>query len=523
MLAWKSGGHAALGVSTARRTASRLAGWLGSAAIALVLSGCATLPVPMAAEERDARIDADFTAMFAGQEPVTGPIDLYEAVARGLKYNLEKRLRQMELGLADARLRNAQLGMLPRLAANAGWRSRSNRRASWFRSVLTGRQSLEVSTSEDRELRTADLQMVWNVLDFGLTYLRARQEADRALIAEERRIKVAQNVVLDIRDAFWRAAAAQRMLPRVERVIVRIYRAVERSKGVLRSDIGEPAQELARQRALLAHLRELMAVRQRLALAKTQLAALMNLAPGTRFRLAVGPGRAMRAPRLRAHVVALERAALANRPELREEDYRKRISQTELRAAWVRLLPGIELRYGRTYDSNAFLLHHGWINAGALITKNLMEIATARKTIDQAERGVEVADARRLALSMAVIAQVHIALQRYALARDIYRVAAGLHLVDSRLSEIAEKGASSDAAAEAEALEALSRHIVSELKYYAAYADLQNAYGRILNSVGAHRFPADVERLSVKELAGALRRRLDDWRPPVPALRVAAR
>lgn len=486
------------------------------------LTGCVR-PHPLGGNEIAARIGADLAEIYADQEPLSGPLGLNEAVARGLKYNLDKRLKLMELGLAKASHRYKHVDMLPKLAAQAGWRSRNSYRGSSSRSLITGNQSLEVSTSEDKRVRYADLQVVWNLLDFGLTYLRTKQEANRVLIAEERRIKVTQNLVLDIRDAYWRAVAAQKLIPRVNHLIGEMADAISNSRRVQRSGDGEPADELKLQRALLSHKRDMMEVRRKLAIAKSELAALVNLPPGTKYRVAVAKSHRFHIPHLRGDLESIETAALTNRPELREEDYKYRISATEVHAAYVRLLPGIELRTGKNYDSNSFLFEAQWSNAGALLTKNLMEIATAPIAIDYARKDKRVAVARRRALSMAVIAQVHIALQRYALARDIFKVSSSIYGVDKQLSRIAATGAENTDRSEADALEARSRRLVSALRFYTAYADVQAAYGRVLNSVGAHRYPKDIEDMDVKTLAAEIASSLNDWQAPTPEWKVAVR
>lgn len=486
------------------------------------LAGCVR-PDPLTQDQLAARIGADLAEIYANQEPVNGPIDLNEAVARGLKYNLDKRLKLMELGLAKAGLRYKHLDMLPKLAAQAGWRSRNSYRGSSSRSLITGNQSLEVSTSEDKRLRYGDLQVVWNLLDFGLTYLRLRQEANKVLIAEERRIKVTQNLVLDIRDAYWRAVAAQRLIPQVNGLIAEMARAIRRSRRLQRSGDGEPADELKLQRALLSHKRDMMEVRRKLAIAKSELAALINLPPGTRFSVRLTKGYRFRIPRLQGDIESLETAALSNRPEIREEDYKHRISVTEVRAAYLRILPGFELRSGRNYDSNSFLYDNLWNNAGALLTKNLMELAMAPIAIGYARQDVKTAVARRRALSMAILAQVHIALHRYALARNIFKVSASIYRVDRQLSDIASRGAAGSDRSDAEALEARSRRIVSALRFYTAYADVQAAYGRILNSVGAHRYPQGIEEMDVKSLAKEVATSLNDWHAPIPEWQIAMR
>ncbi len=512
------------GVDRARRSwVARLAVTAGVSALCIGLAGCAAVPTPLGEAMRLGRVQGDARLMFAEQEPIKGQVDLYEAIARGLKYNLDKRLKQMELGLADARLKLDATGMLPKVVVDAGYNARDSFRGSSSRSLLTGAQSLEVSTSEDKQVTNADLSMVWNLLDFGLTYLHSKERADEVLIAEEHRLKVVQNMIQDVRDAYWRAASAERLLPRVNELVASIENAIGHSQTVRRSGAAEPADQLKIERELLSNLKDLSEVRRKLLLAKAELAALINVPPGTRFAVAVPDLNHLAAPRLKAAPGELQRVALLNRPELREEDYKKRISLTEVDAAYLRLLPGIELKVGRNFDSNSFLSSTVWSSAAGFLTKNLVELAIAERSIDVAEADVKVADVRRIALSMAVVAQVQIALQRYALAQDNFKVAGRLLGVDSELSNVAANGSAATSGSEIEALTALSRRTVSEMQYLVAYADLQNAYGRILNSVGANRLPIEIEHQGVATLKVQVRNLIDDWKLDLPSGKLAAR
>ena len=492
------------------------------AALCVGLAGCAAIPMPLGDGARLARIQGDARSMFAGQEALTGPVDLYEAIARGLKYNLDKRLKLMELGFADARLQQDATGMLPKVVVDAGYSARDSFNGSSSRSLLTGAQSLEVSTSQDKQIYTSDLSMVWNVLDFGLTYLHSKENADNVLIAEEHRLKVVQNMVQDIRDAYWRAVSAEHMLPRVNGLVTEIEAAIERSRLARRSGAAEPVDQLRIERELLSNLKDLTEVRRKLLLAKAELAALINVPPGSAFNVAVPDLSHLASPHLSARMADLQHTALLNRPELREEDYKKRISLTEVDAAYVRLLPGIELRTGRNFDSNSFLSTSVWSLAAGFLTKNLIELATAERSINLAEVDVKVADARRTALSMAVIAQVQIAVQRYALAEDDFKVAGRLFGVDQELSSVAAGGAQATSNSQLDSLTALSRKTVSELQYLIAYSDLQNAYGRILNSVGANRLPLEIEHQSVNALKADVRRLIDNWKIDLPTARFAS-
>ena len=94
--------------------------------IALFLAGCSVTPRPLTDAERRAEGRTDLKAMFAGQEPLDHPLSLPEAYRRAVKYNLDRRVKQMEEAVAVDGLSVANLDMLPKLTADAGYLNRSN-------------------------------------------------------------------------------------------------------------------------------------------------------------------------------------------------------------------------------------------------------------------------------------------------------------------------------------------------------------------------------------------------------------
>jgi hypothetical protein len=150
-----------------------------AALCAFGLSACIVSPKPFSAQDTQIRIGADLAAMFANQEPLTKPLTVHDAMARAVAYNLEARLRVMEHALSQRQIDSASMEMLPRMAADAGFVGRDNVSAASSQSLITRRQSLEPSTSQDRNRRVADLNVVWNVLDFGVSWIGAEQQADR--------------------------------------------------------------------------------------------------------------------------------------------------------------------------------------------------------------------------------------------------------------------------------------------------------------------------------------------------------
>lgn len=329
-----------------------------SAALAsalMLLCACAVQPRPIQDADHVARAEVDRSRLRADQAPLTGRLALEDAISRALAYNLDARLTMMEQALQGAQLTAANFAMLPRLAANAGYAARSNELAASAESVFTRRQTLEPSTSTDRQRGFADLTFAWNIIDVGLSYFQARQQADRALIAVERRRRVINNLVKDMRAAYWRVATAERLMPDVERLLVEAERAIAASRRIEAERLEDPVGALEYRRTLLDLSAQLRRLRADLASARVQLASLIGLPPGEPYTLA-SPAAATAPPRLPdTPQERLEIYALVFRPELREEAYQERIDRDGIRREFIRLLPGVSILAGINHDTNSFL------------------------------------------------------------------------------------------------------------------------------------------------------------------------
>ena len=182
------------------------------AAAVLLMSGCSvTGPGQLSSDELVRIANFDQQKMFAAQEPVTAPITMEEAVARALKYNLEHRLAMMERAVAENLADVQSMSLLPKLTASAGYRDRSNDLASSSESLATGQMSLVPSKSSERDGTTADLELSWNILDFGLSYFEAQASENKAYAAEERRRRVVADIARQTRAAWLSAVSAERL------------------------------------------------------------------------------------------------------------------------------------------------------------------------------------------------------------------------------------------------------------------------------------------------------------------------
>ncbi|AOS40042.1 MULTISPECIES: TolC family protein [Pseudomonas] len=481
----------------------------GMSLLALVVSGCAVTSDPIERSVSEQRARTDLQNMYKDQEPLSGPLTLHQAMARAVKYNLEGRLKIMEEALAKRQLDLASFDMLPRMALDAGYVGRNNVNASSSQSVETGTQSLEPSTSQDRDREVADLTMVWNVLDFGVSYISAKQAGDQRLIVQERRRKVINTIVQDVRSAYWRAMAAERLLKQIDSLMARVETARDNSQSMSEQRIGDPVQALGYQRSLIQATRQLEEQRRALSLAKTELATLINLPLGTELTLATQDEYAI--PELKVDLARLEQEALASRPELREQDYQTRITAAETRKAMLRLLPGLEFSAGGHYDSNSFLVEQGWADYGVKVTWNLFNVISAPAAIDVAKAGEEVASARRQAMSIAVLAQLYVANANYREALRQFKTSQQLADIDGQIVGQLRNRHEAAGIGELDLIQGELNTLQADLRRDLAYADLRNAYGQIFASAGLDPLPNEVQSTAVQSIASALANREAAW------------
>ena len=474
---------------------------LQTVAVLLALGGCAVAPQPFTQAEQKTQIDLDRSAMFAAQEPVTHPITLAEAMARAIKYNLDNRLKLMEEALSQRQLDLSRYDLLPRLTLAAGYSGRDSFPAASSQNVFTGEQSLAPSTSSDKSVGNADLTLAWNVLDFGVSYYQAQEQADRTLVLRERRRKVLHSLMQQVRQAYWLALGAQEVETRIAPMVQEVEAALADLDAVRKERLRPPRETLAERRQLLDTLRQLEAIRAELAQAKPHLAALMDLDPGQPFELA---GSGMAVPVLQAGLPAMVDTALLNRPELVEARYTERIGVTETKKAMAKLMPGLQLELGEHYDSNSFLVNSQWTDVGLHLSWNLFNLLSAKQITQTAQAQVEVARMQRMALSMAVLSQVYIAYRDFQGRSRQYELAARLDEVDHQLLDQTRNEARSDAQGKLPQIRAELSALYSDLRVQQDYGGLQNAYGAILATLGVDPLPDEVDAHDIATLAAAV-------------------
>ena len=477
--------------------------------LAALATGCAVQPRQIGMDERQASLAEDHKALFDQQDAVSGAVSLEEAMARALKHNLDFRVKLMEEALAQRQLKLSHLDMLPRLALAAGYTHRSNEAASSSQDVVTGRESLVPSISSERDRKTIDLNLSWNVLDLGVSYYSAQQQSDRVLILQERKRKVAHQLMQQVRQAYWQAVGAQQLAEPIETLLQDAESALTDARKIEQEKLRAPLEALNYQRQLLDIIRQMSQIRASLAQAKPRLASIMNVAPGSSFE--VKTGSELPVPAVTLAQDKMEEMALLNRPELMEARYNQRISAVETRKAIAKILPGLEFSLGTHVDKNRFLVNQQWSDAGVHLTWNLFNILNAGTIRDSAEAQLKVAKEQRLALNMAVMTQVHVALLDYQGRSRQYGLERELNTVEQRIFEQTRNAAQSGSQGKLQAILANANVVLSQLRLYQSYGDLQNAYGQIGATLGLDPLPQQAAGHDLASLTAAFQNAESSW------------
>ncbi len=484
------------------------------AAAVLSLTACASIaPAPLSDADVTQTNTADRDAMRRDVEAIKGPLTLDEAMARALKYNLDRRVRLLEEAMALRQLDVTQFDMLPKLVAQAGYADRSVERATYSSpfSPVYGPTSTDSSFSSAPSHTTLDLGVTWSLLDYGVGQYNARQAADRVLIAAEKRRKAMHLLMQDVRTAYWRAASAQKLRDDVVRTTALAEEALADSRKVETERVRNPMDALRYQRQLLENLRLLEAINHELLSAQVDLANLINAPMGQPITIAEADVPVTSDHVVKLPVQKLEEMALRNNADLREAHYNARIARDETQKVMARMYPNLSFNYSLKYDSDKFLVDRNWQEAGLQLSFNFMNLLTGPAQKKLAEAGVALADQRRMATQMAVLTQVHLARLQLINARSQFQRSEEMYATDQRISELGRLRESVQAGSKLERVSNDTAAILSLLRRYQAMAQVQVAESRLLAQLGIEPRIGSTDELSLKDLTAQVKGQNNPW------------
>lgn len=425
-------------------------------------------------------------------EPIQGPLSLDEAIARGLKYNLDRRAKQLELEIASGQFESALQDMLPKARAQI---ERSNRSEERLTRNSNGTAS---NATSDRNHNVYDLGASWSLLEFGVGYYNAKQARERVQIANERRRKLIHTLIQDVRSAYWRAACAQAMRQDLKNTIAQAEEALEDSRKVELERVRAPTESLTYQKQLLESLRTLELIDQDLAPAQVELATLIN-APAGQALILDAKWPEMRG-QLDIPIDSLESMALERNADLREAQHQSRIARDETRKVLARMFPNLTFNIAAKYDTDSYQVHKSWNDASLQLSFNLMNLFTGPAQMRLAEAGVALSDQRRMVMQMAVMTQLHLGRLNWMNAQKQSQRADQIWAVDDRLAKLASAREKALMRGKLETVNAQASALLSQFRRYQSVAQIQVAESRLRAVIGVEFDDAGVDRLPLKEI-----------------------
>ena len=446
----------------------------------MVLAGCSAKRVDTVALRQE-NAASELPVIRALPQSPGGPVTLQDAIHYALAHNLETKVRQIETAVQEEILTGKQMEMLPSLMAEFDYNMRNKDVPVSAEDADTGRTTLPPSIMREKSEEQTRAYLAWDLLDFGVTYFRARQAFNRLSIQDERIRKAKQRLVLDVTMAYGQALVAEKAVEMARSLVQdhnSFLRAARRS--------GEGAGEsLRREIGSLESLLELSRYEAQLAKAKTRLAQLMGLAPGASVDL-VDVDISRLPPELRLDLRSMEEEAIQNRPELSEKDVLEKIADDEARIALARMFPSPSMLLGYNQNSNAFLSVSQWFTVGLTVSWNLLSIPRRMSEREQAQMEAEMLRFKRVAVSVGIMAQVHIAAAGYQEAVKRFLLKEDISARRERLARSVESDPETDPH---EALQEATRAAIARIECFQAYMDVLTAREMVLSSLG--RSPLD--------------------------------
>jgi outer membrane protein TolC len=409
-------------------------------------------------------------------------LTLEEIVAIAAAQNLDLKVKALELEIQKEATTGAVLDMLPELLFNGEAYKRNNNPGSSSESLEPGVPPAPPSVSSEKIGSRWDLNLTWNLLDFGISYYKARQEASGILVKNFEYERQKQKIILDIAYNFWNAAAAIEAIKKTN-VFLDTLGSQEISLIHAADNRYIPhTRVLLVQDKIIENQIKLNEFQKHYHNAMTQLKQLMGLPPGVEFEIVYDSARP--SEQKLPHVTYLEELALLQRPELYTTDAEENIAINQVRISYLQLFPGSSVYAAYNYDSNRFLIHNHWKMIGLRTVYDLLSIPSGIADYKVSKKQVALAKSTRIALALATISQVNLAYLTYLDDNDRYLLC--VKFEDNKQNQLrdAEMKMRLGRFDLADLLELGNDSLESEIRAWKAYAEAQYALEQLNNAIG---------------------------------------
>jgi len=413
------------------------------------------------------------------------PLALEDLIQIGLQENLELQVYCQEIAIQHEIATGEILKILPTLVAN-GEDSGRNRNTGSASQSLTERPPAPPSISREQNRQTWDVTLEWNLLDFGISYYRSRQEANKTLVKYYEYERARQKLIFDISQQYWKAVMSRQAVVGAKEIIEKIEQQQRKLTQNVELRVISETTVIEREDNLVTLHRALMAFDRVHHQAMLELKRLAGLPPQQEFTLVEENLEPVEEKSF--DLLELEQLALQNRPELYTNDFQEKVSVEQVREAYIRMFPGVSFFWGGNYDADKFLLFHHWMQIGVRATWDLLRLPSKWSEYRTSLKRNDLSELNRLALSMAVIAQVNLAHLLYREDFHEFEILKEHDRVKGRRLEIAERRYETGLLGEEELVRYQGEALQVKAELLARYANLQISLERLNNAVGLPRY-----------------------------------
>lgn len=447
----------------------------------LMVCGCSVVPDVDWCELRRDNMESDMDCLYNDASIPQRPLTLEDIYDIAGERNLNLLVKAQEYCIQKELVTREKLGMLPDLRANYTNSYRNKITASSSES-LTNTPPAPLSVSSEKHQLRWDITMVWNYLDFGLSFYRARQEYSRALVMQLEYQRQQQNLFVDVSREYWKAVSAQVAVKKSEELLKRAVSQREALVKQMEAKTYSAIQGLTIESFLVNFQSRVHTFKRDYHSALAELGLLMGLPPGVEFNLA--EIEEMGTDVVLGDIAEIEEIALSNRPELYSSDIQEYIQADEARAALLRLFPSAEVYGGQFHDRNRFLLYNYWVETGIRATWALLDVNRSRQDRKIAFDRQALARDNRMMMSVAVLSQVNLAWNVYRDNLNTYTYSRELRDVNQRLLKAAESEKRLGKLNDADLLKYEIESLQVQVEHIRSYGDLQQSLEQLNNSMG---------------------------------------
>lgn len=362
----------------------------------------------------------------SGAEDHDLAIDLRRAIKLAIDNNLEYKLEKLRVALAYKQYDLAKMDMYPQLNTTFSYEHRHRDYIKTLDATLvTGSSSQSLIP---HTIKSGNITFSWNILDFGVSYMLAKQAGDRYRLAQEQRKIVTAKLMNEVIKNYLLAYYGQELSIKIAETENEVNQAIANIDQALDNRIGQRDKFIQTKKLLMQGYREIKNFVISFNQAKDNLLNLINYNSkeqlgASNINLLPPEKYLTELPVVSNDLINLDTIALYYRPELVQELYKlKELSKQKLLVA-LEKLPSFGFALGYNYDSDKFLKYQNWWRDNLTVAWNILNLATIPAARDTVQTQIEAEELTYLASSAVILSEIRAVLYNYKVLKYDYLLA----------------------------------------------------------------------------------------------------